>query len=184
MKKYNKKGILNKIKIYLCGAMEYENGEAWRNKVEKELGPLGIRCLNPYKKPFCEKIKEDEKSRGKLKDWMAAGDLDTVHEHMARVRNDDLRCCDLVDAAICYINPGTNSWGTGEELTTLNREKKPIFVIIEGGKNKCPLWIVGMLKPKYIYNSLEEVIEKIKNIDSGKIKIDSERWQLLEMKFR
>lgn len=180
----NKKGLLFKTKTYLIGAMEYENGEGWRNKVENELGPLGIRCLNPYKKPFCLKIKEDEESRKKLKQWMEVGDFDTAAKHMKQVRCDDLRCCDLVDFAICYINPNTNSWGTGEELTTLNREKKPIFVIIEGGKNKCPLWIMGMIPHKYIYNSLEEALNMIKNIDNGKIQIDSERWQLLDFKFR
>ena len=153
-------GILEKTKTYLLGSMEYENGEAWRNKAEVVLGEIGIRCLNPYKKPFILKVNEDESTRNKL------------------------RCCDLVDFGICYINPKVPSWGTAEEITTLNREKKPIFIIIEGGKNLCPLWILGMIPHKYIYNSLDEVLNMIKNINDGVTKIDSERWQLLDYKFR
>ena len=177
-------GILEKTKTYLLGSMEYENGEAWRNKAEVVLGEIGIRCLNPYKKPFILKVNEDESTRNQLKDWMKNSEFDLVAKHMRAVRNDDLRCCDLVDFGICYINPKVPSWGTAEEITTLNREKKPIFIIIEGGKNLCPLWILGMIPHKYIYNSLDEVLNMIKNINDGVTKIDSERWQLLDYKFR
>lgn len=177
-------GILNKTKCYLAGAMEYENGEVWRNNAEQSLISLGIKCLNPYKKPFILKNNEDDESRKLLRKWMIDGDFDRVSSYMKSVRNDDLRCCDLVDFAICYINPTIPSWGTAEEITTLNREKKPIFIIIEGGKNKCPLWIMGMINHKYIYNSLEDVLEMIKKIDNLSVEIDSERWQLLEMSYR
>lgn len=164
--------------------MQYENGEGWRNKVEAELEPLGIKCLNPYKKPFILKVNEDEESRRELSQWMIDSKYDLVAKHMKAVRNDDLRCCDLVDFAICYINPKIASWGSAEELTTLNRAKKPIFIVVEGGKNQCPLWILGMIPHKYIYNSLDEVLFMIKGINDGSIKIDSERWQLLDFKYR
>ena len=47
-----------------------------------------------------------------------------------------------------------------------------------------PLWIMGMLPHKYIYNNVTEIVDKLKNIDSGKKAIDNERWRLLKKELR
>jgi hypothetical protein len=62
--------------------------------------------------------------------------------------------------------------------------KKPIFLSVEGGKKKCPLWILGMIPHKYIYNSVEEIVDMIRKIDGEKVKVDSDRWRLLKPEYR
>ena len=62
--------------------------------------------------------------------------------------------------------------------------KKPIFFVNVRGKNATPMWVFWTMPHKYIYNSVEEVIEKLQKIDQGKIPIDSERWKLLRNCFR
>jgi hypothetical protein len=52
------------------------------------------------------------------------------------------------------------------------------------GKSATPMWVFWTMPHKYIYNSVEEVIEKLQKIDQGKIPIDSERWKLLRNCFR
>ena len=42
-------GNLNKTRTYLVGHMQYASGRDWRDYVEGELEPLGIRIFNPYK---------------------------------------------------------------------------------------------------------------------------------------
>ena len=69
-------------------------------------------------------------------------------------------------------------------LVTAVRMKKPIFISMEGGKVKTPLWIMGMIPHNYIYDSIEEIMEMIKQIDSGEKKIDSDRWRLLRRDLR
>ena len=64
------------------------------------------------------------------------------------------------------------------------RMKKPIFISMEGGKHKTPLWIMGMLPHHYIYNSIEEVLDMIHQINDGKKDIDSDRWRLLRKDLR
>lgn len=165
--------------------MQYVNGENWREIFEKSIGEdLGVTCFNPYKKPFVNQRKEDEETRTLLLDYMAKGDYQKVHDHMGLVRSDDLRLTDLVDFAVCHIYPSIASWGTAEEIVTLNREKKPIFVAVDGGVSKTPLWLMGTLKPHYFYNSVDEIIQMLKKIDSGEKTIDSERWRLLRKEFR
>ena len=62
--------------------------------------------------------------------------------------------------------------------------KKPIFVTIEGGKEKTPLWMLAMFPHKYIYDTIEEAIEMIERIDDGDKEIDSDRWRLLKKEYR
>lgn len=177
-------GLLNKTKVYLCGAMQYENGEGWRDWMETELHKLGIITFNPYKKPFINEIPEHDQARNELDNWMKNREYDKVAARMKEVRSDDLRCCDLADFVIIYINPKIGSWGTAEELTTFTKMKKPVFIFVEGGKIAAPFWILGMIPHKYIYDSKEEVLKMIQDIDSEIKKIDSTRWRLLKPEFR
>ena len=55
---------------------------------------------------------------------------------------------------------------------------------MEGGKHETPLWMMGMLPNHYIYDSIEEVVDMVKKIDSGEKKIDSDRWRLLRKELR
>jgi len=41
-----------------------------------------------------------------------------------------------------------------------------------------------MFPHKYIYNSLDEIVEMLYAIDNGDKKIDSERWRLLKKEYR
>lgn len=180
----NEKHILARTRCYTIGHMEYKDGQAWRKKVESELGCRGITFFNPYEKPFLNDVPENVAARKRLSQWMKNGEYDLVAEQMRAIRCYDLRLVDLSDFLIAYIDPTVVTYGTIEELTTAVREKKPLFVCVEGGKKKCPLWILGMIPPKYVYNSIDEAIEILKGIDSGTIELSSDKWKLLKPEYR
>ena len=159
--------MLYKTKTYLVGHMQYLSGRDWREEVTEKLTPLEITCFNPYKKPFIKDVEEDEASREEMETWMKTKQYDRVTERLKMVRAYDLA-----------------SWGSAEEIVTAVRMKKPIFISMEGGKSKTPLWMLGMLPHKYIYNSIEEIIEMLYAIDNGNKEIDSDRWRLLRKEFR
>ena len=175
---------LNKTRTYLVGHMQYASGRDWRDYVEGELEPLGIRIFNPYKKPFVKDVKEDADTRLSLDHCQKHGYFNDVAERMSLVRSYDLNLVDRSDFIIAHLLPEVASWGSAEELVTAVRMKQPIFISMEGGKHATPLWIMGMLPHHYIYDSVEEVVEMIKQIDSGEKKIDSDRWRLLRHELR
>jgi len=178
-------GILNKTRVYLSGGMEFNSeGHLWREDTGKFLKSLGIVVLDPYHKPFYSSLPEDEKTRIRLKELRRQGQFQEVHEYFKQVRADDLRMTDICDFAIVRLTIKKASIGTDEELTTLNRSKKPIFLSVDEGKKEAPLWLFGMLKPNYIYNSLDEVHQMIENINSGAKPIDSPRWKILRPEYR
>ena len=164
--------------------MQYLSGRNWREEVTEKLEPLGITCFDPYKKPFMKDVEEDEASRQEMETWMRTKQYDRVTERMKMVRAYDLNLVDRSDFIIAHLAPDVASWGSAEELTLAVREKKPIFISMKGGKSKTPLWMLGMLPHKYIYNSIDEIVEMISAIDSGNKPIDSDRWRLLKKEYR
>ena len=176
--------LLEKTKTYLVGHMQYVSGRNWREEVTDQLKPLNITCFDPYKKPFMKDVEEDEASRQEMETWMKTKQYDRVTERMKTVRAYDLNLVDRSDFIIAHLVPDVASWGSAEEIVTAVRMKKPVFVSMEGGKSKTPLWMLGMFPHKYIYNSLDEIIEMLYAIDSGNKPIDSDRWRLLRKEFR
>lgn len=178
--------LLNRTRCYTVGAMQYANGQSWRVKTRESLNKLGVTVFDPYHKPFVTPIPEDDAARAELKHWMDSGQYDRVAERMKEVRSDDLRLVDLSDFFIVQIIPNVASWGSAEELSWSVRCKKPIFIFIDhpDGKRATPLWVMGQLPHKYIYNSLDEILKVLHDIDSGKKEIDSKRWRLLLPEYR
>lgn len=164
--------------------MQYVDGKPWRNNVEYQLKEMGIIVLNPYNHPFVNSTQEDNDVQFKLKDLIASEKYDEVSAIMKKVRSEDLRCVDIVDFVFCYINPHFPTCGAWEEMFSANYSKKPIFFVTEGGRAKTPFWVFGTIPHKYIYNTIDEALTTIKNIDNGTIPIDSDRWRLLRPSFR
>jgi len=178
------KNLLENTTTYLVGHMQYANGRDWREYVEKELKKLKVRIFNPYKKPFVKDVNEDELARLTVEQNMENGFYDDVANRMKQIRSYDLNLVDRSDFIIAHLLPEVASWGSAEEIVTAVRMKKPIFVSMEGGKKKTPLWMMGMFPHKYIYDSIEEVVDIIKKIDKAEKLLDSERWRLLKKELR
>ena len=176
--------VLDKTRTYLVGHMQYSDGRNWREYVEKELESLNITVFNPYKKPFVKDVEEDEAARSRMADDMVNGYYNDVAERMSVVRSYDLNLVDRSDFIVAHLLPDVASWGSAEEIVTAVRMKKPIFISMEGGKSQTPLWIMGMLPHHYIYNSVDEVLEMIHQINDGNKAIDSDRWRLLRIDLR
>ncbi len=164
--------------------MQYLSGRNWRNEVSSKLKPLGITCFDPYQKPFIKDIEEDENARETMDGWLKNEEYNKLSDKMKTIRSYDLNLVDRSDFIIAHLVPEVASWGSAEEIATAVRMKKPIFISMEGGKSKTPLWMFGMLPHKYIYNNVDEIISMIKLIDKGKKDIDSDRWRLLKTKYR
>lgn len=182
--KKTKQNFLRKTRCYLIGHMQYVNGESWRNEVKTRLKHTGITFFDPYLKPFLHDIPEDNDARKRLDAFMELGQYDKVAEWMKQIRNFDLRLCDLSDFFIAHIQPSVASWGSAEEITTIIRQKKPLFLSVEGGKRCTPLWLMAIMPHKYIYNSVDEIIQTIDAIDKQEIELSSDRWKLLKPELR
>ncbi len=173
-------GVLEKTKVYLIGHMQYIDGRGWRDDAESQLEDMGITVFNPFKKPFETDVEEGSNVAEEMAKQMENGEYQEVSRRMKKIRAFDLNLVDRSDFIIGHFHPSIASWGSSEELGVAVRMKKPIFLSIEGGVSKTPFWIMGQIPPECLYNSVEDILNEVKSINSGEKQVSLTRWRLLK----
>jgi len=177
--------VLYKTRCYLVGHMQYAQAHFnWREYVEQQLAERHITFFNPLKKPFLTAVNETASTRNFLMEKLRKKEGQYVYNHMKQIRVHDLNLVDRSDFIIAHLIPNVASWGSAEEIVCANRMKKPIFISISGGCRNVPLWLAGMLPPNYFYDDVHKIVDMIKEIDDNKKELDSDRWRLLDKKYR
>jgi hypothetical protein len=175
--------LLAETRCTVIGHMQYANGRDIRENINTQLEKMNIKLFDHYKQPFIMDVNEDEETHDELRLALKNEEYDKV-EAYKEIRSYDLSLIDRSDFVIFVYDPEVVTCGSWEEFFTANRMKKPIFFVNVRGKNKTPMWVFWTIPHKYIYDSVESVIEKLQKIDQGKLPIDSERWKLLNKHFR
>ena len=174
----NKHGILSGTKVYLAGNIEYTSDSVnWRVNLTKELKQMGIKALSPLDKNFICDVEDGGETHKKLKKLREDGEFELVHQYMKKIVSRDLRQVDLSDFFIANIELITPTFGTIHELIVANIQRKPLFIRVQ--KKQCPLWLMGIVKPNYFYDTFDEIVDTIKKINNKQIKLDNDRWRLL-----
>lgn len=168
---------LKNMRGYLGGAMEFaeELGIEWRQQIKIGCEGLGIIWLDPTDKPIDIGVEDTENHeiRKKLK---REGRFDEVANTMKIVRCVDLRMVDLADFLIINVDIEIHTIGTYEEVTTANRQKKPIIARIKQGKENCPDWLLAMIPHQMIFGSWDEVLSYLCHISIDSIIEHRKRW--------
>ncbi|TXT66112.1 MAG: hypothetical protein BAJALOKI3v1_50112 [Promethearchaeota archaeon] len=169
------KSVLNDFTIYLAGPIEYtkDSGVAWRKKIKQYCSDfkLGIDFLDPTDKPVFARHINDEKQ--KSNDLKNEGNWYELRSLMKEIVRTDLRMVDRSDAVIAYINVDIYMCGTMHEIVNASVQHKPIFLIVDGGKKRCPSWLFGLIDYQEMFDSVEECISYLHKIDTGLVKIDN-----------
>jgi len=174
---------MNKLKntrVYLAGNLENntDNHINWREYIKAHLSKRNIKTLSPIETCFINQIEESEESRAEWRRLRDEGKFDELSPILEKVVQKDLRLIDLCDFVIINLDLFKPTYGTIHEFYTAISQKKPIFLIVND-KKKTPFWILGTFKHKYIYESVDDVLKIIDDIDDGKIELENEKWKIL-----
>ena len=142
-------------RTYLVGAMDRvaDGGVEWRENITPFLNSLGIVVFNPCDKPLNDEglaALETAESRAARESAKKAGDLKRAAREMKPIRATDLRMVDITDFLIVNIDINVHACGTYEEVTTANRQRKPILIHVEGGRVNTPDWLLAVLGEKAV----------------------------------
>ncbi len=168
---------LNNQRVYLAGAIDRvpDRGAGWREDITPFLKNKGVVVFNPLNKPT-EVGAENESThelKGKLK---SEGRYEELSSMMKVIRSTDLRLVDISDFLVVNLDINTHPCGTLEEIFWANRQKKPILVHVEQGKQHAPDWLFGTIPHEMIFSSWEEIKEHLHQIDTSP-SIDTQgRW--------
>jgi hypothetical protein len=168
---------LSGMRTYLVGAMDRvpDGGIVWRQRITGILRKMGITVIDPCKKPI-NGVVEDEETRHWIEYYKETEQYDKIKEKFGIIRNADLRCVDISDFIIAYIDLEIHACGTYEEIVTANRQKKPILVWCKQGKKQAPNWLFFMLPHEHIFNSLGEILNYLDKINKEEDVKKLKRW--------
>lgn len=171
--------ILNDSLVYLIGPIDdvADQGKVWRRDIINKCKDMNIKFLNPTNKIAGLK-KEVDEEQIKIKQLKECGEWDVLSKFIKGIVRSDHRSLDLSDCVICYINPRCHMCGSYFELQSALTQKKPYFIIVEGGKKNTPSWLFGILEHKRIYGSVDEVVHVLRDLDSGRTPLD-DKWVLI-----
>jgi hypothetical protein len=171
---------LNNMRTYLVGAMDRvaDGGVRWREKITPLLNKMNVFVLDPCKKPI--DIKENTDTRKIINSYKETGQYDRIRKEFGYIRNSDLRCVDISDFIICHIDMTVHMCGSYEEIVTANRQKKPILVWCEQGKEKAPNWLFFMIPHEHIFSTMDEMLNYLQDINLSTDKHKLKRWFFLQ----
>jgi len=172
---------LTQARCYLAGAMDRvkDGGVGWRLDIQSTLDDLGIHWLDPCRKPIDIGL-EDEESRRLRHAAKMRGDFDYVAKEMRTIRCVDLRMTDVADIVILNLDIDVHACGTYEELFWTNRQKKPILVHVEQGKQNAPDWLFGTIPHQHIFSTWDELADYVRRVASGEVDETFGRWYFFD----
>jgi len=173
--------IVNRLKgqrVYLAGAMDRvpDRGSSWRQKITPFLEELNIIVFDPLKKPGTVGV-ENEETHLLKKQLKSKGQYDQLSEIMKTIRSVDLRLVDISDFLIVHLDIDTHPCGTLEEIFLANRQKKPIIVHVEQGKQHCPDWLFGAIPHELFFDKWDQIIEYLHMINQNTDPYKLKRWR-------
>jgi hypothetical protein len=177
---------LKDVRVYLGGPMDRvpDSGRTWRQEITPFLEGLGMVVMDPTNKKLrgglhipSEALTEE---KNLVEIFRSNRDWDGLSNYMRLLRHIDLRMVDICDIMIVQILPEVHSCGTYEELFWANRSKKPICIVVDGGKENVPNWLFGTLPYRYFFSCLEDLRVYLRMISKGAIEMDK-RWTMLDM---
>ena len=163
---------LNHQRVYLAGAMDrvLDRGATWRDNITPFLESLNLVVFNPITKPTDTGMEDQDSHviKTKLKKQHRYDELASM---MKTIRSVDLRMVDISDLDIL-----THPCGTFEEIFWANRQKKPIIIHLEQGKEHTPDWLFGTIPHQMIFSTWKEIQNYLSHIDQGENIDAHHRW--------
>jgi hypothetical protein len=176
--------VLKNSRCCLSGGIDRvpDDGIQWRQYIKEQCKnkKLEIKFFDPCNKP---KSLGSETGIEKIlvRNMINNGEWEKAKEFVKTFRHYDLRAIDWCDFVIVKIDINSHLCGTYDEIFLAEREHKAILVIMGEGQTKkdIPAWLVAFINEKEIFESPDECINYLCDMDSGKIQLDS-RWVKLE----
>ena len=75
-------------------------------------------------------------------------------------RREDLRFTDMADFIVIKVDRDTHMCGSYDELFVAERQRKPLFCIIEGGIKELPTWLFGVFRLENIFSNVDDCFRR------------------------
>lgn len=167
---------------YLIGGIDRQpdNGAGWRERVKKDFANFGLCFIDPLNKPVDIGIESGD-ARHRRKILKEQGLYEEFSQIMKEIRIVDLLFTDKADMAVCFLDLDYHMCGTYEEITSMNRSKRPVLIVCKQGKKNVPDWLFGMLPHQFFFDDFDQLHQYLDLVDNA-AKPPHKRWKFLNAK--
>lgn len=161
-------GQLLNTTAYLAGPIDRcpNLGVEWRKWITEQLyEKYQIISYNPMDKPV--KIAGEMEGRELRKQWKIEKQFHLLADFIKLIRRVDLRMTDKSDFGIFYIDIDIHMCGSYEELSWMNRCKKPCLVMCKQGVGQIPDWLFGTIPYQHMFSSWDDMFLYLDKINQG-----------------
>jgi hypothetical protein len=143
-----------------------DDGVGHRKLFKRLMTEAGIQAsyLDPTDKPVGghKEIGEEKKRCFELRQSRKFKELSEI---VKLFRNQDLGMVREADIVIVYVDPNIHMCGTYNETFLAEWLLRPRYLIIEGGLEKCPLWLFDVFELDSMFDSVEQCVERLVEIN-------------------
>lgn len=173
------KGRLTGARCYLAGPIDYakDDGIVWRRDMTEFLNGYGSIVLDPTDKPTTQcKYNEVGDEKANIKQLIKLERWDELRDLAKSIALVDLRMVEVSDFLIAYVNTKLHMCGTYDEIFQSLNQRKPTYVVIDGGKAAMPLWLRAKLNHNFVFGSFDDLKEYLTALHTGVVEPDYTRW--------
>jgi len=183
---------MNRLKglcAYLSGPIDFaENlGCEWRNNITPVLENMNVQVFNPLRHSFYGTQDLDTEKRPRMAKLLEEGNFEGLRQEVKDLNHWDLRAVDLSSFLVVNYPIPPVTCGTHEEIFQANKQTKPVLLMIgENNRKKMPKWMYGRFPPDHMFESWDELITYLNNINSNQnyefTSSDDKRWLFFDGK--
>jgi hypothetical protein len=73
------------------------------------------------------------------------------------------------------------TYGTIHEIVVARQQRKPVYMVWEGGKETCSGWMMWLVGHNNVFGTVDELIARLDNIANGRTSYNAKDWLLLDL---
>lgn len=177
--------------VYLCGPIDFdpEKSSIWRLEWTKGLIELGLpptHILSPTKKPLAGVTFNLDNEAALCAEKRACQDWEGLVGIVSQIAHIDLRLVDKSDLILAHFpldNDGKRVFtvGTIHEIVVARQQRKPVYVVWEGGKATASGWLMWLVGHQNIFGTFEELMKHLRDVANGEAAYNAKDWLLLDL---
>lgn len=175
--------------VYLSGPIDFDaNANKWRDDWTEKLINIGFKpkqILNPCRKPLIGASFNLDNEGDIIKKHRDKKEWSELCGMMSQIAHIDLRMVDKSDLVLVYFPAQGDyrvpTYGTIHEIVEARRQRKPVMVVWDGGKESCSAWIMWLVGHKNVFGKVDNMITRLENISKGQAAYNARDWLLLDL---
>jgi|TARA_R110000824_G_scaffold167062_1_gene343846 hypothetical protein len=156
-----------------------DGGVVWRQEITPRLKELEIGVLDPCDKPS-NYATEDDNTRQTIESYKKAEDFGSVSNIMKPICAVDLRMVDIAHFLVVNLDIDVHMCGSYHEMFVAIGQKKPVLIRCEGGKQRLPNWMFGVIPHDMVFSSWDKLMGYLHHVDSDNTVKHYNRWRFFD----